>query len=175
MPTMIGPTLPDRYYQSVESIWDDLEAEFGVPRPGNPYPHFSFYLLEDASPPAIESAVADVATEHSPVTVHTDGIGVFPGDHVWLPVSRSPEMAALHRDVVDAVSGLGTAPTPYYEPHRWFPHVAFALGVNAELAGEIVTFLLDYDLDWEFTVDNVSLTRPPTPGDDHELVASIDL
>lgn len=176
MPTIIGPTLPDPYFSTVESIWDELVDEFGIDRYVNPFPHFTLYALDDEVDTAtVEAAVTEAAEDHSPFSVHTDGIGIFPGNHVWLPVAKSPKLTALHTDVVRAVEELGTAPVPFYEPQRWFPHVGFALSVDDERTRDIVSFLLDYDFEWDFTVDNITITRPPADGKEHEVVASIDL
>lgn len=176
MATIIGPTLPEPYSSTIEAIRDDLVTQFGVDEYPNPSPHFTLYPLDDdVDTTAVGAAVKDVAENHDPVTVHTDGIGVFPGNAVWLPVAKSPELTALHSDVVGAVEDLGTPPLSYYEPYRWFPHVGFALGPDDELAREIVGFLLDYDLEWDFTVDNITITQLRGEGTEPEVAASIDL
>ncbi|MFC7238074.1 2'-5' RNA ligase family protein [Saliphagus sp. GCM10025317] len=91
MTTIIGPTLPDPYFSTVESIWDELVDEFGIDRYINPFPHFTLYALNDEVDIAtVESAIEETAGEHAPFSVHTDGIGIFPGNHVWLPVAKSP-------------------------------------------------------------------------------------
>ncbi|AGN00623.1 hypothetical protein L593_03360 [Salinarchaeum sp. Harcht-Bsk1] len=176
MTVIVGPTLPDPYSDRVETVWDDLVAAFGIDRYVNPYPHVTLYALDDVSDlQTVEDVVRDVAANHEPVPVHTDGIGVFPQNAVWLPVARSPELAALHRDVVAAVGDLGDAPVPFYDPARWFPHVGFALGLEDELTGEIVTYLLNYDFAWSFEFETIAITRPPEEGDEHELVAAVEL
>lgn len=176
MTTIIGPTLPDPYFSTVESIWDELVDEFGIDRYINPFPHFTLYALNDEVDIAtVESAIEETAGEHAPFSVHTDGIGIFPGNHVWLPVAKSPQLTALHADVVRAVEDSGTAPVPFYEPHRWFPHVGLALGIDDERTCDIIAFLLERDFEWDFTVDNITITRPPADGKEHEIVASIDL
>lgn len=175
MTVIIGPTLPEPQYSTVESIWDDLHETFAIDRYANPYPHFTLYGLDDADLDSVEDAVREVAADHDPFAVHTDGIGVFPGNHVWIPVARSEPLAALHRDVVDAVADLGSAPVPFYDPHRWFPHVGLALALGDERAGEVVSYLLERDFEWDFTVDSIAITCPPPDGERHELVASVEL
>lgn len=176
MPTIIGCTLPDPYYSTVESIRDDLVEAFGVDEYANPFPHFTLYPLDDdVDIPAVVTAVEEVADDQSPFPVHTDGIGVFPQNAVWLPVAKSPELAAFQSEVVEAVETLGPPPVPYYEPHRWFPHVGFAFAENDEQTGDIVEFLLGYDLEWDVTVDTITITRPPAEGEQYEKLASIDL
>ena len=176
MTIIIGPTLPDPYFSTIKSVRDDLVAEFGVDEYTNPFPHFILYPLDDTvDTTAVVAAVEEAAEHHDPVAVHTDGIGVFPGNAVWLPVAKSPQLTALHSGVVGAVEDLGMAPMPYYEPHRWFPHVGFALGLDDERTCDIVGFLLNYDFEWDFTVDNITITRPPADGAAYEVAASIDL
>lgn len=176
MATIIGPTLPDPYYSTIESIRDDLVTEFGVDPYPNPFPHFTLYPLEDdVDTSAIVTAVQEAVELHDSFSVHTDGIGVFPGNVVWLPVAKSPALTALQSDVVGGVEDLGPAPMPYYEPNRWFPHVGFAIGLEDELTRDIVGFLLEYDLEWDFTVDSIEITQRPTEETDFEVAASIDL
>lgn len=176
MTTIIGPTLPDPYYSTVESIWDELVDEFGIDRYINPFPHVTLYALDDGVDIApLEAAIEEATEEHGPLSVHTDGIGIFPGHAVWIPVANSPQLTALHSYVVRAVENLGTAPVPFYDPHRWFPHVGLALGLDDEQTRNIVGFLLDDDFAWEFTVDNITITRPPADGKEHEEIASIGL
>lgn len=163
MPTIVGCPLPEPYYSRVKSIRTELVATFGVDEYANPFPHFTLYALpEDVDVRSVVSAVEGAIEDRSPVTVHTDGIGVFPQRVVWLPVAKSPELAALQSAVVEAVGD--SAPVPYYEPHRWFPNVGFAVGESDEQVGAIVEFLLEYDLDWEFTVEEIMITRPPAEG-----------
>ena len=176
MTVIVGPPLPEPYFERVESVWDDLVAEFGIERYVNPYPHVTLYALDDvADVESVEAAVRDEAAEHDPVPVQTDGIGVFPQNAVWLPVARSPELAAIHGDVVGAVDDLGDAPVPFYDPARWFPHVGLALGLDDELTGEIVTYLLGYDFEWSFEFESIAITRPPAEGAEHELLAEVEL
>ena len=176
MPTIIGCTLPDPYYSTIESIREELVDTFGVDEYANPFPHFTLSPLDgDVDIPAVVTAVEEATEEQSPFTVHTDGIGLFPQNVVWLPVAKSPELTTLQSNVAQAVENLGTPPVPYYEPHRWFPHVGFAVGEDDEQTSDIVEFLLDYDFEWNFTVDNITITRPPADGGKYEVKASIEL
>ncbi|WP_254832118.1 2'-5' RNA ligase family protein [Haloglomus salinum] len=176
MAIIVGPTLPEPYFERVEAVWDDLVDRFGIDRYVNPYPHVTLYGLEaSADVDAVVAAAERVAAEHDPFTVRTSGLGTFPGYHVYIPVAKSPALLHLHEDTVDALAPLGDAPTEYYEPDGWFPHVGLALSLDHDLAGEVVGHLLEREFAWTFTVDNVSVTRPAADGGTHELVATIDL
>jgi 2'-5' RNA ligase len=176
MATIVGMPLPDPYSSTIESVRDELVAAFDVDPYANPFPHFSLYALaEDVDVDAVEDAVADAASAHESFDVQTDGVGVFPGNHVWLPVARRPELTDLHCDVVDALAGFDRAPVPFYEPRRWFPHVGFALGLDDQRAAAVVEHLLDFDFEWTVEMDTITITRPPAEGERYEEVASIDL
>lgn len=77
--------------------------------------------------------------------------------------------------MVDELRALGESLMPFYEPGSWFPHVGLALGVDDEQTGEVVSFLLDYDFAWEFTVDNVEVEFLGDEASQFERVASVDL
>lgn len=175
MVTIVGPTLPDPYYEAVEEIWDDIAAEFGENGISNPIPHITLYGIEGADVETVEARLRTVAADHDPLTVRTDGIGVFPGNHIYNPVALSADLAALHRDVVDAVEDLGTAPMPYYEPGSWFPHIGLALNLPDDRTADVTDFLLDYDLTWELTLDNIEIEHRGATEGTFERTASIDL
>ena len=168
MPTVVGPTLPESYAERVRSVRAELVREFGIDEYPNPFPHFTLAVRENADLDRLTAAVREAVADHDPISVHTDGIGVFPGAVVWLPVAKSPALTDLHRDVFAAVADVGTAYEPYYQPGRWFPHVGLALGVGDEQAGEMVQHLLGRDFEWDFTVSEIALT---TVGDGGPAVA----
>ncbi|EJN60674.1 2'-5' RNA ligase family protein [Halogranum rubrum] len=175
MSIIVGPTLPEPYYSTVKQAWADLDAEFGFGSMVNPYPHFTLYGLDNADPEAVERVVERVATNHDPFSVRTDGIGVFPGNHVYIPVTNSLALGGLHHELVGELRELGDPLMPFYEPDSWFPHVGLALSLDDEQASEVVSFLLDYDFAWEFTVDNVEVEYLEEGTEQYERVASVDL
>jgi 2'-5' RNA ligase len=177
MTVIVGPTLPEPYYSDVEDAWEAIAEEFGTNGISNPIPHFTLYGLElETDLDTLEAALRDTVAGTDPFPLRTDGLGVFPGDHVWIPVARSRALDRLHREVVDTATEHGSAPTPYYEPDRWFPHIGLALGFDSDTVGDIVGFLREREDDFgrEFTVDNVEITYRPDDAEAFERVASID-
>ena len=177
MTVIVGPTLPEPYYSDVEDAWNAIAEVFGTNGISNPIPHFTLYGLDLGTDlDALEVALRDTVEGTDPFTLRTDGLGVFPGDHVWIPVARSRALDDLHREVVRTTTAHGSAPTPYYEPDRWFPHIGLALGFDSDTVGDIVGFLREreYDFGREFTVDNVEVTARTDPDEEIERVASID-
>ena len=174
MSTIVGCPLPEPYDGRVESIREELVAAFGVEGYPNSFPQFTLCALpEDVEIPLVVGAVERAVDNRSPMMVHTDGIGVFPQGVVWLPVAKSPELAVLQSAVVRELEE--PAPVPYYEPGRWFPHVGFAGTGSDGQTGAIVEFLLEYDLDWEFTVEEITITCPPAEGELREQLTAIDI
>jgi len=94
-----------------------------------------------------------------------------------LPEPQYSTVTSIREELVETfgVDEFGPASEPFYEPHRWFPHVGFAFADAAAETTAIAEFLLDYDLDWQFTVGTVTITRPPEDGDLYETVATMDL
>lgn len=156
-------------------MWEDIDAEFGDNGISNPYPHFTLYGLGDADLDAVVETVERVADEHGPFSVRTDGVGVFPGNHAYIPVTHSNELGNLHTSIVDELTQLGDSLMPFYEPGSWFPHIGLALGVDDDQISDVVSFLLDYDFAWEFVVDNIEIEHRPEDESEFERIASIDL
>ena len=110
---IVGPTLPEPYHSDVESVWNEIAEEFGTNGISNPIPHFTLYGLDvDSDIDALERALETTLGDWDPFEVRTDGLGIFPGDHVWIPVAKSPRLTSLHQDVVEVARECGTAPTP---------------------------------------------------------------
>lgn len=174
MSLIVGCLPPEPYYSRVESIWDAIADECGDNGIVNPYPHFTLYHLGAGDAEAVEATVRDAVAETDPFGVRTGGLGVFSGHHVYMPVTHSERLDRLHRTVVSALETHGPAPTAYYDPGNWFPHIALATGIDGRRVPEIVEFLLDYDLEWEFTVDTVAITHRPEDADQHELVGTVE-
>lgn len=53
--------------------------------------------------------------------------------------------------------------------------MAFAFGEDVAETTDVAEFLLDHDLAWSFTVDNVTSIRRPVESERYEKVATIDL
>jgi hypothetical protein len=148
---IVGPTLPEPYYSDVEAVWSEIAEEFGHHGVSNPIPHFTLYGLDGtADIDALEGALETALGDWDPFEVRTDGLGIFPGDHVWIPVAKSPSLTTLQQDVVEVAQ-------------------------ESQRVGDIVRFLRTFDFDFErqFTVDNVEITHRPAGAEEFERVASV--
>ena len=166
MPGII--TLLDEPFASrIEDLWEAMDREFGVARgyPGA-IPHFSYHLAEEYDLEIAEKVVAAVALAERPFEVETSGFGVFtgPAPVVYIPVARSPELAALHAMVCDRMRRAGIETVPYYLPERALPHITIAQqNVPAEVLPALLGWLARQDLSWRLPATNLAIADQ-TPG-----------
>jgi 2'-5' RNA ligase len=145
----------------VIEIWDHLERNFGIRGIyATRFPHFSYHVTEGYDEAGIQAVLAEFAREHRPFTVRMTGLGIFTGVRpvLYIPVVRTPELTLFHQDLWLAAAGIGAGAMPLYHPHKWVPHVTLAHGdITNEMLAELVRFLSEQDLTWEFLVDNIML------------------
>jgi hypothetical protein len=56
-------------------------------------------------------------------------LGIFTGEHpvLYLPMVKSVEMIALHREIWDQVQPYSKESQLYYSPPLWVPHISLAV------------------------------------------------
>jgi 2'-5' RNA ligase len=158
--------LPELYYEKVTALWDGLEAAFGLNGIRiTPYPHFSWNIAESYTRPEMDAALALVAGAMPPLSVTTDGIGLFsaPRPVLFIKVVRNPELDALHARLWAAMGPLTDGLSDYYSPEQWQPHISLAYGdLTTAQVPEVRDWLESQDsFDWSFEVDNVSFIYEP--------------
>lgn len=156
-------TLFDRELcESVESIWSELERDFGVRGIGEltPIPHFSWLVAEEFDRPTLALALESIASTVTPFSVRTSGIGVFTGPSpvVYVPIVRSAALDAVHRELWTRCKSLARELKPIYAPDAWLPHVTLAMhDVTPALLPRIIDRLSGRDFGWQIRVDNLAL------------------
>jgi 2'-5' RNA ligase len=162
-------TLLDEPYASrIEDLWEAMEREFGVARgyPGA-IPHFSYHLAETYDIEAAEMVVAAIAMAERPFEVETSGFGVFtgPAPVVYIPVARSPELAALHALICDRMRRAGTETVGYYLPERALLHITIAQqNVPPDALPALLGWLARRDLSWRMPVSNLAIADQTADG-----------
>jgi 2'-5' RNA ligase len=115
----------------------DLVRAAGIALPPRPphRPHFSLAAARVEQGDELSRVVAvaaEVAARHRPIPLVLEDVGRFGrAGVVWLGPTRSPKLAALQRDTVDALSAAGWAPAfgQRSEPGQWVPHCTLATRV----------------------------------------------
>lgn len=153
--------LDDPHREMVENIWGELKAVFGLQGViGSTRPHFTYHVAEAYDADAIDDALRTVARTTAPFAIETHGLGVFRGDEtvLYLHVSTSPALMAMHRRVWDAVAGISRDPKPVYAAATWVPHITLAIGDLTEDALPLALQLLNRrTYEWAIPVTNLCL------------------
>lgn len=170
--------LPQHYYQQVEEIWRELEAEFGLKGVRiTPFPHFTWQVARGYDFDRLASAIMPIAREQPPLVVRTAGLGVFTGPQpvIFIHVVKTIEMYQLHARLWEAAQPHRRSLSPYYQPEAWIPHISLALDDidQANIAG-VITRLAFRPYAWEMVIDNLAVLTQP-PGENAQIHDRFDL
>ena len=167
--------LDETHYEKVEAIWQELRQRFGV---GSPqvvhFPHFSYHIAEWYDTEQLNAVLAAAARETRPFTLSAAGFALFPGPEtvLYIPISRSPELAQRHAALWPQVEAVSGASSPYYAPPSWFPHITLAQGMAVrDNLGPICQWLQQQHIAWTVTINNFCLVAETGHG--HELVSRV--
>jgi 2'-5' RNA ligase len=153
--------LDDEHYALVESIWAELEREFGVRGIYvTPFPHFSYQVAEGYEVEAVEGVLRETVREMLPFKIKTAGLGIFNVTHpvLYIPIVRSPELSNLHERLWRQLTPAANCATEFYRPDMWMPHITLAHGdVDQEQLASIVRAFAGRQFHWEINVNNLSL------------------
>ena len=156
----IVSALDDPHREMVENIWGELKAVFGLQSVvGSTRPHVTYHVAEAYDAARIADALAGAARAMRPFAIETHGLGVFRGDEtvLYLHVSPSPALAAMHGAVWDAATPIATGPKPVYGATTWVPHITLASGdLSEEVLPVALQFLNRREYRWTIPVTNVS-------------------
>jgi hypothetical protein len=122
--------LDDSSAMAVQSLWRDLERNFGLKGiHAAQFPHISYHVAQSYDTVLVEPALAERVRRLRPLHVRTAGLGLFNGDDPVLvvPVVRSPTLDRLHAAVCSTVDPLAIAANRYYDRHQWLPHISLAV------------------------------------------------
>ena len=177
MPGVIA-LLPNPFSSRIESLWETMERDFGIPRgyPGA-IPHLTFHLGSHDIEAGAEALVERLAAATTPFTVRTSGLGVFGGDVpvLHLMVARSPAVASLAERLTAELDAAGFPSTdPYFAADMWIPHITIAHRNLAGIEpGPVLAWLVKQPLAWEIPVRSLSIARETETG--AEILATFPL
>ena len=166
--------------ERIRALWSVLDEELGLQRVAiSPVPHLTYQAARKYDVDLLCRVAEDLAPKLRPVRVLADGIGVFPGPRpvVFIPVVRTPELSRFHVAVWSAAAvAAKDGIDDYLHPAKWIPHITLAQGdVPPEELGAVVQRLGREPLEWELTLDNLSVIRGKGPDREQELVSTTSL
>ena len=151
--------------QRVESLWRELADECGlVGIRATPIPHFSWQVAADYNLARLEEELKKIASMVKPFMVRTTGLILFTGEKPVIAISvvRDAKLTEIHRMVWNRLESVSDAPSQFYAPEYWTPHISLAHG---DLIPERLTCsmqrLAARTLNWEFTIDNLAFLYQP--------------
>lgn len=161
--------LDEPHTRLVERLWSDLAERFGVqPVAARPLPHLSLHVASRYDVPAVRRALRPLAATSAPVSVRATGLGVFAGPPavIYVPVVRDRSLNDLHARLWPVVNPLAAAPSDYYAPDRWLPHLTLAFEpLPPAEVGRLVAHLLAQPPDWKIRLDRLAVIGPAAAGD----------
>jgi 2'-5' RNA ligase len=100
-----------------------------------------------------------ICAQWEPFEIRLGGLGVFRNSIVYLKVAESPELTALHLELVSGLEGFVETLSDRYDGAAFTPHLTLADGLNPEEVAEAKRILADYTFCRRFEVDRVHLLR----------------
>jgi 2'-5' RNA ligase len=164
MPGLVS-LLPQPYYDNVIAFWDELEANFGLKGIRiTPLPHFSWQVGEDYNEESVLKAMEAIAEDTKPFEVRVKGVESFISENpvVFLKVLKNPALLLLHLLIWLKFLPISLVLSMLYSPPLWSPHISLAYqDLNIEQMKDVLTFMRAKQVDWQFTVDNLTYICEP--------------
>lgn len=157
----IVSTLDPTNNARVETLWNELEAQFGLKYACTAYPHFSYQIAEAYQTQPVLAALQELARQMKPFTVTTSGLGIFTGERpvLFVRVIRDAELTTFHDRVFEAVAPyVRGVHADHYGPEHWVPHITLAIkDLNHDNLPDVIRLLSRRSFNWEITVHDVAL------------------
>jgi 2'-5' RNA ligase len=164
MPGLVS-LLPQPYYDQTIAFWDELEANFGLKGIRiTPLPHFSWQVGEEYAEESVLKAMEAIAEDTKPFEVRVKGVESFISENpvVFLKVLKNPALLLLHLRIWLKFLPLSSGLSMLYSPPLRSPHISLAYqDLNIEQMKDVLTFMRAKQVDWQFTVDNLTYICEP--------------
>jgi 2'-5' RNA ligase len=122
----------------IRTLWRALEAE-GIQtlaslQAERHRPHVSLAAAVKLAPEPVAAALEGLDLGVG-LTLDLDFVGQFVGRVLWLGVTPTAELLAVHRAVHERLTAAGIEAWEHYRPGRWVPHCTVSMRVpNPRLA-----------------------------------------
>ena len=124
-------------------------------------PHISWqgaeeYVLEEA-----HSELARLASRYEPFFVRSGGLGLFTGKEpiLYLNLSRSPRLAALHQDLWVSLKPSAKIPNHKFSPETWIPHISlyYADEITSKKLAYGLEKMMGKNFEFEISINTISM------------------
>lgn len=151
--------LDSQHHQIVETLWADMQQQFGVGDPEiEAMPHFSYHVAEKYEGEKLVEILQEIAGEKRPFTITASGIGIFPAPNpiIYVPLVRNQELTDLHAKLWPRLEAIAQDSNPHYAPNRWLPHITLGYNndITLEKLGPLSQWLHQQTINWTISIDN---------------------
>lgn len=157
----IASTLDTKHSQLVESIWHELEREFGLKLASLLHPHLTYQVVEQYDLQRADEILQGFARRAAPFAIRTNGLGVFMGEApgIFVSVVRPSALSKFHSILWEEISPIAQGIHDYhYDSQHWMPHISLTPPhLPLELVPEIIRYLTRYTFGWEIQIANITL------------------
>ncbi|MEO6061139.1 MAG: 2'-5' RNA ligase family protein [Thermoflexales bacterium] len=141
----------------IHTIWAGMQAAHGIGEAARrvPWPHLSFHIAPRYDLIRLEAGLRPLARETRPFEVRTTGLGIFTGPTpvLYLAVTRSPALSALHARAWAACDAAAQDSSDLFAPNVWVPHITLAhLDVTPANLPGLIADLGGRDFAWTITL-----------------------
>jgi 2'-5' RNA ligase len=94
-----------------------------------PNPHFTWFGMKEMDMECCSTVLDSLAKGTIPFSVHTSGLGIFPGEEpvLYLPLVKSAYLMDLHRQIWRKIQPYCTGIKDISLPEFWIPHITLAI------------------------------------------------
>jgi 2'-5' RNA ligase len=157
----IASILDPQHTSVVESLWRELEREFGLSFTSFRHPHFTYQVVEQYHVEQTDDTLRRFVRRAIPFTILTNGLGIFTGEApiIYIPVVRTETLNKFHRVLWEEVSPAAHGiHDHHYAPKHWMPHISLTPPLSSPgQIPEIINFLAGRSFHWEINIDNLAL------------------
>lgn len=108
---------------------------------------------------AVVERMEEICQQWEPFEIRLAGLGIFRNSVLYVRVSESPELNALHQDLVEGLEGFVETLTDRWEGEAFTPHMTLADKLDPEDVVELKRVLADFRLSRRIRVDRIHLLR----------------
>ncbi|TMB67895.1 MAG: hypothetical protein E6J43_07535 [Chloroflexi bacterium] len=150
--------LDEEHQEAVWRLWTDVEREFGVSISKTHVPHFTYHCAKSYGA-SVHRLLANVAATMAPAVTASFILGVFnaPPPLFFLPLVRTADLNSIHRRLWADLGSIATGVMDRYAAERWFATVNLAPDLENDISRDLLPFLLQRDVAWSLTIDNICL------------------
>ena len=155
-------------------MWGTLQVDCGFN--GDyiaPIPHISWHVAKSYDLYELKSVLVDISVRATPLTIRTEGLGIFTGDVpiIYINVLKDAALLEFQFKIWQSIKIASHEASILYTPEYWMPHITLARGdINNCNLGCLMDKLAFKDLSWELEMDHIAVIGQDDEQIDQDLI-----